>query len=144
MEERVAPVTDLYLGRWTLVPELCLYDEGVPPEHATYEMQRDGSVLRVRICWRPTGQPTDVTAEYTGPETGEVQPTTDIPGISGLSITRVDERTLDSAAWSGTAIVSSARRVASADGELLAVRQSTVREDGGVLQTFQVCRRTHD
>jgi hypothetical protein len=36
-------VTDLYPGVWALVPELSLYDDGAPPERATYELRRDGA-----------------------------------------------------------------------------------------------------
>lgn len=53
----------------------------------------------------------------------------------------MDGRTLDSAALRGGETIAYARRVASADGSLLAVVQEGARPQGGRFRNFQVYRR---
>ena len=80
-------------------------------------------------------------------ETGAPQP---LPGAEGappgapdaLTLTRIDDRTLDSAALRGGEVIAWARRVASRDGALLAVVQEATGADGRRTRNFQVYRRT--
>ena len=133
--------SDLFLGTWDLLPELCLYDEGTPPDQADYEIGRAGGGLRLRITWRPAGSASSLSTGFGGPDDGTVQPVEGQAGVTGLSLLRIDDRTLDSTAWNEDAVVSSARRVASADGTLLVVRQVVPGAGGGSVQTFQVYAR---
>lgn len=137
----MAPELDLFLGTWDLVPEVSVYDDGVPPEEATYELTQDGAEVRVVMSWRPAGSSNHRATEFAGVADGVVHPVTGVAGVTGLSLTRSDARTLDSTALDGDTVVSSARRVASADGSLLVVVQRAHRTDGGSLQTVQLYRR---
>lgn len=132
---------DAFLGTWDLIPELCLYDEGTPPEQADYEIVRAGGAVRLRITWRPAGAVSSLSTAFGGPDDGTVQPVQGQAGVTGLSLLRVDDRTLDSTAWNDGAVVSSARRVASADGALLVVRQVVPGAGGAPVHTYQVYAR---
>lgn len=136
---------DLYLGTWELVPELSLYELGPVPASGTYEITRAGEGVQVRIRWTmQAGGPEQSTA-FGGPADGVPQA---LPaaaaqggGPDAFSLTRVDGRTLDSAALRGGAVVAYARRVASVDGGLLATVQEGSRPDGSRFRNFQVYRR---
>ncbi len=137
---------DLYLGVWELLPELSIYQQGPMPASGRYTIERDGDALRLRVDWtmEPGGEPQSTV--FGGPADGSPQP---IPGAEGpgpdaFSLTRVDERTLDSAALRGETTLAYARRVASADGHLLSVMQEGPTADGGRFRNFQVYRRRSD
>jgi hypothetical protein len=63
------------------------------------------------------------------------------PGSETYTLSRIDEFTLDSAAFRAGASIGYARRVASRDGGLLVVVQDGAREDGQKFRNFQVYRR---
>jgi len=132
---------DTFAGTWLLLPELCVYDEGRPPEHAIYRIDQTDDEVRILMTWQPadTGEPQ--TAIFAGRPDGQVRPIPAAPHLTGLSITRVDERTLETAAWDDDDLVSFARRTASNDGTLLVVVQTATPPDGPAVRTFQVYRR---
>lgn len=130
-----------YVGTWDLVPEVCVYDEGAPPQEATYRIDEGAGRVSIRLSWRPSASAEVLSTEFAGPVDGDVRPFSAAPGVTGISFTRVDDLTLDTAAWNDGILVSSARRAASADGDLLVVVQSSPRPDGGAARIFQVYRR---
>ena len=44
--------TDRYLGRWQLLPELCLYQHGDPPASGTYEIADRGNEVAPEVKGR--------------------------------------------------------------------------------------------
>lgn len=137
--------TDLYLGTWRLVPELSLYEAGSPPASGTYVIAAAGAEARLEVHWRmAVGEPEQSTA-FGGPVDGTpVALPVGAAGSAGpdaFTLTRVDARTLDSAALRGGEVVAFARRVAAADGSLLAVVQEGPKPGGGRFRNFQVYRR---
>jgi len=135
--------TDLYLGTWELVPELALYEYGPRPASCTYEIACVEGCIQARLTWTTEGGE-EQSASFGGPADGTPQPMpegTPKGGPDAFSLTRVDERTLDSAAlWEGE-VVATARRVASADGKLLAILQVGPRPESVRFRNFQVYRR---
>lgn len=135
--------TDLYLGTWDLIPELALYEYGPKPAACVYEIQCVEGRVQARLTWTTeTGE--EQSASFGGPADGTPQPMpegTPKGGPDAFTLTRVDERTLESSAlWDGE-VVATARRVASADGKLLAILQVGPRPEGVRFRNFQVYRR---
>lgn len=134
---------DLYLGTWELVPELSLYDFGPLPASCTYHIEARDPGVHVRMQWQLAREGPESHMEFGGPADGTRR---DFLGADGapsvaFSLTRVDARTLDSRAFRGDEEIAYARRVASEDGELLAIVQEGHRPDGGRFRNFQVYRR---
>lgn len=130
---------DRFLGRWQLVPELCLYEFGSPPARGEYQISREGRKVRILIAWA-MADGAEQTARFAAQDDGSWQPH-DGPGAETYTLTRIDDSTLDSAAFRAGASIGYARRVASKDGGLLVVVQDGAREDGEKFRNFQVYRR---
>lgn len=132
-----------YLGTWVLVPELSLYAVGVPPTAGTYIIERNATgELMLSVRWQMPGDPTEHAIQFGGPS--DATPVPLEGGSSGpdaMTLTHVDARTLDSAALRAGVQVAYARRVVSADGQLLAVVQELGSPDGARFRNFQVYRR---
>lgn len=140
---------DRFLGTWDLVPELCLYEGRRKPAEGRYVIVPAGEgALLVSVRWRMADEDTWQQAGFAGPCDGSPQrvPPLDppVPGAPDrFTITRVDAGTLDSATFVGASEIATARRVASADGELLAVVQEARMPAGSRVRNFQVYRRVH-
>lgn len=129
----------LYLGRWELVPELSLYASGETPRQGTYVLEATADGVSVTIEW-VDAEGEAGAATYGGPIDGsEIE--LEAPGNPRLTLTHVDETTLDSAVFVDGAEVAWAQRRASRDGELLAVVQSGRTPAGEPFRNFQVYRR---
>ena len=130
---------DAYIGTWTLVPELCIYEEGQPPLSGTYRISQSEGEVSISIDWEAS----DGSAhhiEFGAPSDGTRQPSS-TPGSLDLSITRVSPLILDSSAYAGADEVAYARRLASQDGLLLSTVQVGRRADGTSFRNFQVYRK---
>lgn len=135
---------DLFLGEWELIPELCLYEFGSAPVAGAYRIARDGKAVRITIEWRMDEESEPQSTGFGGPTDGSTQALPAVATATGpdsFTLTRVDARTLDSAALRGEERVAYARRVASADGDLLAVMQEAMDPEGVKYRNFQVYRR---
>lgn len=138
---------DRFLGTWELVPELCLYEGRRRPAEGRYVIAPAGEgALRLTVRWRMADEDAWQEATFGGPCDGSPQAVpaagAPVPGAPDrFTLTRVDEGTLDSATSLGGAEIASARRVASADGELLAVVQEARMPAGTRVRNFQVYRR---
>ncbi|HEX2190074.1 MAG TPA: hypothetical protein VHG51_14300, partial [Longimicrobiaceae bacterium] len=134
---------DLFLGIWELVPELSLYDSGPVPACCTYEIGSRDGLVEVRVRWRMRADGPEQVTAFAAPGDGTPRelPQSGSQGPDAFSITRVDERTLNSAALRGGEVLAHARRVASLDGTLLAIVQEGARPEGGRFRNFQVYRR---
>ena len=131
--------TDLYLGSWELIPELCIYEEGQPPLSGRYEIQQSDGQVQISIAWRAKDG-ADHHTTFGSPNDGTRTPI-EAPGVTHLSITRVSASVLDSGAFDHERIVSDARRCTSPDGQLLSTVQIGFRPDGTSFRNFQVYRR---
>ena len=135
------PMPPLYVGTWHLVPELSLYALGTPPVSGTYEISQSRDGVSFRVRWRLDGDEADRSSEFGGKTDGSRIALPASGGPDSFSIEAVDDRTLDSSAFRGEKRVAWARRVASADGDLLAVVQEAAGPQGELLRNFQVYRR---
>ena len=130
---------DLFLGRWRLIPELCLYESGDVPLAGLYTIHElSPGLLHLSIEWT-AADGTPQQTEFSGPADGSRQ-SLDGPGVTAFSMTRVGPAVLDSAAFSDEDEVMYARRSVSADGQLLSTVQAARSGDGSI-RNFQVYRR---
>jgi hypothetical protein len=131
-------IAENYLGDWTLIPELSIYQKGTPPRSGKYSISRKAGIIWISIVW------TDLDSkEYSiafGGQADGIKRESDAPGVTHVSYSEVDENTLDSSAYNQGHITMYARRVVSNDGQLLAVSQTRYLEDGNC-SNFQVYRR---
>jgi hypothetical protein len=141
------PDRDRVLGTWELVPELCLYEGRRQPAEGRYVIAAAGEgALSLTVRWRMTDEDDWHEASFGGPCDGSSQAAPPLPAaVPGapdrFTLTRVDAGTLDSATFVGGVEIASARRVASADAELLAVVQEARMPAGSRVRNFQVYRR---
>lgn len=144
------PDGDRFLGTWTLVPELSLYETGTPPASGTYTIaEPTAGRLALHVAWRAGGDGPLRETRFGGPGDGAPQPLPLPPDAAArpagapdaFTLTRVDAHTLDSAALAGGRVIAFARRVASHDGALLAVVQEHTGADGRRTRDFQLYRR---
>jgi len=127
---------DTYLGAWHLIPELCIYQQGEAPRSGLYTIEESAGVLRLAVDWVDrAGLAHHV--EFGGQPDGSEQ-TVDTPGLTHMTLTRIDSGTLDSAAFRDGEPVMYARRVA--HGDLLSTLQR-IRTPAGEVSIFQVYRR---
>jgi len=133
---------DLFIGTWQLVPELSLYTTGAAPVAGTYDIiETAAGAIDISICYRMEGDESDKTIHFGGSVDGAHHPLPDSgAGPNAFTLTRIDRRTLDSAALRGDEVLAFARRIVSADGSLMAVVQET-HTGGEKLRNFQVYRR---
>jgi hypothetical protein len=131
---------NLFAGTWDLVPELCLYQDGVPPRFGTYAISVMDERADFTLAWTDReGKSHEL--RYGGPVDGSVIPHRGGP-VTEMSFSRVDALTLDSAAYAEGREVAWARRCASADGQLLSVLSvSRHHHDDVEARNFQVWRR---
>jgi len=118
---------DLYLGRWRLIPELCLYQAGDVPESGIYEITQADGLILISIQWR-TRDGSDQQIAFSGPADGS-RHASDAPGVDELSITRISGTVLDSSAYADGREILYARRSASRDGRLLSTVQAGTNGD---------------
>ncbi|SPF81072.1 hypothetical protein [Pseudoprimorskyibacter insulae] len=125
------------IGTWVLIPELCHYSKGHPPDAGRYEIGMiDGRFVFV-IQSEKDGQP--VRSDFSAPANGEAEET-HIPGLTHVSVQAVDDATLDSSAFAGDRRMAYARRRVSPDGQLLSVFMENNLPSGAV-QIYQVYKR---
>ncbi|MCB1332274.1 MAG: hypothetical protein KDK26_01130 [Roseivivax sp.] len=131
-------MTHRSVGHWTLIPELCHYAPGSPPEDGRYEIGLiDGRFVFV-IRWTKDGAPQ--TASFSAPADGSEEPS-DLPGLTHFTVSAPDPSTLDSAAFAGQTRRAWARRRVSQDGTLLSVYMENPGPEGPQ-RIYQVYRRS--
>lgn len=127
---------DTFLGTWALIPELCIYEEGVAPKSGIYEIKERNNQVEISVNWTDSeGQAHAI--EFGGAADGSDLPA-DAPGVTHMTLTRIDEHTLDSAAFNQDAQIMYARRVAN---DSLLTTWQRIDVPGGQNSIFQVYRR---
>ena len=127
-----------YIGTWLLIPELCIYQNGEPPLRGIYEIQSDGTEVRISVNWTDK-EGAEHAIEYGGAIDGSKHPI-DASGTTSTVYFRVDENTLGSTVYDNDRKTMYARRIVSAANDLLATVQVQYRPEGD-LSNFQVYRR---
>ena len=130
--------SDNYLGKWNLIPELSIYQEGKPPLRGVYEIQNIAGAIQITILWKDL-EGSDHDISYAGVPDGSQQET-DAPGLTHMTMSRIDENTLDTAAYKGSDCLMYARRVVSEKHDLLTTMQTSYTGEGSQ-SNFQVYKR---
>ena len=130
---------DRFLGTWEMQPTQNNYQLGDPPVNGTYTIAEnpDGEGYLVTMAWT-TLDGRDVEMSYTAVPDGVDHPYENPAVADTVSMTRVDENTLDSDAKIGDKVTAYARRVLSADGQTMTVTQSGPTPDGGWFENVSV------
>lgn len=137
---------DHIVGTWVLIPELSIYEVGAPPASGVYEIARSQDRYDFTVRWTVEVGGAELSAAFGGPGDGSARPL-DLPAGApdgtpdAMTITRVDEATLDSEAILDGRVVAYARRRVSSGGGLLSVMQEVRTPEGRGPRNFQVYRR---
>lgn len=136
-------MADLFLGRWQLVPELSIFQRGEPPESGITVIQLQGQMCHVAMAWRAVGAEGDQHVGFAAPLTGEIQRNPSAPrGVpNGFSLTRVNNRTLDSSAYIDGLEVMYSRRATTTDGTLMATTHHQFLPNTPATTNYQLYRR---
>lgn len=129
-----------FLGTWVLMPETCIYEQGLAPSAGTYRIEEVGAALRFTIDWTATdgtvhhatfdGRPDGVAVSFAG---GDV--------VDAMSVTLVSPRDLRSAAfWRGRERMVAQRQL-DARGDAMRVTQVVRFDDGTSAANVAVYRR---
>jgi hypothetical protein len=120
---------DVFPGIWQLKPELSAYEFGTPPAEGLYTIRAAGDVYLFEIVWK-TAEGQSFKAAFSGIPDGKQYPYEDQQVADALSMTRVDELTLDSETFKGGKRIAHALRELIEDGRVMRVTQSGRTPDG--------------
>ncbi len=133
---------DTFLGTWQLDPEQNNYQSGNPPKTGLYIIQPKDEGYLVTMKW--TNQDNqDFEMSYEAIPDGKDYPT-DAPNVDSMSMTRVDEKTLDSSSMSGYTVIAFARRILSEDNNTMTITQSGKTPDGDDFANVSAYKRVLD
>jgi len=130
---------DKFLGQWTLIPELCQYQDGHAPLDAKYKIAVDAEQVQFHMEWTDEKEKAH-QIQYGGPMDGTVNPHNG--GKIEVSFTRVDHLRLDSSTYHNGFEASYVHRKASEDGSLMVVLTVQNHQDEGSTRNFQVYKRS--
>lgn len=133
-------VIDPFLGIWQLIPEKSAYEQGDPPIGGTYTLEVRGDGYLVTMQWETYYGAWSEMSYHAIPD-GQDHPYDDHTVADTISMTRVDQLTLDSDAKKGGSVIAHARRILSADLREMTVIQSGPRPEGGTFKNLAVYRR---
>ena len=120
---------DDFLGTWQMLPDQNDYQLGDPPQQGLYTIEADGDGYKITMQW-VTADNEEKQASYNSIPDGKRYPTDPATGVDSMSMTRVDEKTLDSDAMKDGVVVAYATRILSDDGSTMTVKQSGKTPDG--------------
>lgn len=122
-------MTDGFLGVWTLNRDQSKYELGQPPQEGKYTIEPDDNGLKITMEWT-TVQGQSFNQVYHSIPDGKSYPYPDNPAVDAFSTTLIDEKTLDTTATKGEAVVSYARRRLSDDGQTMIITMSGTTPQG--------------
>ncbi len=123
--------TDAFVGMWQLDPAHSDYQVGTPPQTGLYRIApgANDSGYMISMTWTDA-QGRESYAAYTAMPDGVEYPYENTDVADAISMTRLDERTLDTAIFrDGNCIAYSVREL-SEDGQTMAITQSGFTPDG--------------
>jgi hypothetical protein len=114
--------TDAFVGTWELDAAQNRYQFGDAPQQGLYIIAPNQNGYLVTMQWmNSAGKSFEMSYEAT-PD-GKEYPA-NAPGVDNQSMTRVDDKTLDSAAMASGKVIAYARRILSDDGQIMTITQS--------------------
>lgn len=132
---------DPFLGIWQLISEKSKYENGDPPIGGNYTIELHGDGYLITMQWETYFGAWSEMSYHAIPDGQDHH--YDDPNIADtISMTRIDEHTLDSDTKKGGHVISHARRTLSHDLREMTVVQSGSLPEGGTFENFSVYRRT--
>jgi len=126
-----------FFGLWTLNREASQYAQGEPPHDASYKLEPDDDAIKVTMAWTSAdGQPKQQV--YTGVPDGVVYPYDGGDVVDAISMTLLDEHTLDSDSRKDGKIIAHARRVLSEDGQTMTITMRSFLPDGREIDNIAI------
>ena len=131
---------DPFLGIWQLIPDKSNYNHGDPPIGGNYTIEIQGDGYAFHIEWETFyGAWSEI--KYIVVPDGQDHHYDDPNIADTISMTRIDEHTLDSDAKKGGRVIAHARRTLSDDLREMTVVQSGPLPEGGTFKNLSVYRR---
>lgn len=124
-------IGDPFVGTWKLDPEQSRYQFGSPPQSGTYRIEADGNSYLITMDWIDA-QGKSLHQSYIAIPDGVQHPYENTNVADFVSMTRLDELTLDSATYKGGERIAYAVRSLSADKQTMTITQSGTTPMGGV------------
>jgi hypothetical protein len=126
---------DRFIGLWELDPTQSDYQVGMPPQTGLYRIAPDanGSGYMISMSWTDA-QGRESYAAYTAMPDGVHYPYENSDVADSISMTRLDERTLDSAIYKDGVCIAYSVRQLSDDGQLMQITQSGYAQDGSTFE----------
>ena len=122
-------IDDLFLGTWQLQPQQSAYEFGPSPAEGLYRISTDGQQYLFELEWK-TAEGQQFETSFSGVPDGRQYPYENPQIADALSLTRVDEQTLDSASYKGGKRIAHARRELLDNSRTMRVTQSGQTPDG--------------
>jgi hypothetical protein len=122
---------DPFIGTWKLDPEQSRYQFGTPPQSGTYHIEADGGCYLITMDW-VDAQGKTFHQSYTAIPDGVQHPYDNADVAEFVSMTRLDNLTLDSATYKGGERIAYAVRTLSADQQTMTITQAGTTPMGGV------------
>jgi predicted RNA-binding protein with PUA domain len=116
-----------FVGVWYLDPSQSKYEVGLPPQSATYRIDRDGERMKFSANWvTADGETKQVT--FSGIADGTDHPHANPALAITLKIAIVDARTLETTIKKNKKEISRARRLLSSDCNIMTIEQWALNE----------------
>jgi len=131
---------DPFVGTWEMNPDQNDYQAGQPPKSGTYIIQPNDTGYLVTMKW-VTQEDKPVEMSYTSIPDGKDYPYENPDVAEFVSMTRIDDRTLDSATKKGGKQIAHARRLLSEDSQTMAVIQSGLLPGGSEFSNVSVYKK---
>ena len=124
-------MNDLFVGIWELDPSQSDYQIGTPPQSGLYRIAPDanGNGYMISMSWTDA-QGREFYAAYSAMPDGVRYAYENSEVADFISMTRLDDYTLDSAIYKGGERIAYSVRVLSDDGQTMTITQSGFTPDG--------------
>ena len=136
-------MTDAFLGTWIMQPEQNDYQFGNPPQQGSYKIETEGDGYLVTMDWM-TADGKEMTMSYNAIPDGKEYPTDPATGVDTMSMTRISDNVLDSAAMKDGVVVAYGTRILSEDENTMTVKQSGKTPNGQEFINTSVYLRKSD
>ena len=132
-------MTDAFLGIWALDPAQSQYQFGQPPQSSLYRIApgANSSSYMISMSWTDS-QEREAYAAYNAMPDGVEYPYENSDVADTISMTRLDERTLDTAIFKNGECIAYSLRQLSDDGDAMRIVQSGFAPDGSRFDNYSV------